>query len=45
MVRAILGLSELPKTSHSADALAAALCHAHTQRYQKMVADATARKR
>ena len=28
MVRAILGLPELPKPSHAADALAVAICHA-----------------
>jgi crossover junction endodeoxyribonuclease RuvC len=28
MVRAILGLSELPKSTHEADALAVAICHA-----------------
>jgi crossover junction endodeoxyribonuclease RuvC len=28
MVRAILGLEELPKPSHAADALAVAICHA-----------------
>ena len=28
MVKAILGLSELPKPSHAADALAVAICHA-----------------
>lgn len=29
MVRLILGLSEIPKPDHAADALAAAICHAH----------------
>ncbi|HST16659.1 MAG TPA: crossover junction endodeoxyribonuclease RuvC [Gaiellaceae bacterium] len=28
MVRAILGLEELPEPSHAADALAVAICHA-----------------
>jgi Holliday junction resolvasome RuvABC endonuclease subunit len=28
MVRAILGLTELPSSSHAADALAVAICHA-----------------
>jgi crossover junction endodeoxyribonuclease RuvC len=28
MVRAILGLSELPSSTHEADALAVAICHA-----------------
>ncbi|MGB9692880.1 MAG: crossover junction endodeoxyribonuclease RuvC [Candidatus Sumerlaeaceae bacterium] len=37
MVRAILGLREEPRTSHAADALAAALCHAHSQRFQQFV--------
>jgi crossover junction endodeoxyribonuclease RuvC len=32
MVRAILGLDELPKPDHAADALAAAICHAQTGR-------------
>lgn len=37
MVRAILGLEELPRTSHAADALAVALCHAHSQRFQRVI--------
>lgn len=37
MVRAILGLAELPRTSHAADALAVALCHAHSQRFQRVI--------
>ena len=28
MVKAILGLAELPKSNHAADALAVAICHA-----------------
>lgn len=36
MVKAILGMQELPQTSHAADALALALCHAHTQKYVKV---------
>jgi crossover junction endodeoxyribonuclease RuvC len=30
MVRLILGLAEIPKPDHAADALAAAICHAHS---------------
>ncbi|MCX7625173.1 MAG: crossover junction endodeoxyribonuclease RuvC [Candidatus Sumerlaeaceae bacterium] len=37
MVRAILGLRELPPTSHAADALAVALCHAYSQRFERVV--------
>jgi len=37
MVRAILGIRELPRTSHAADALAVALCHAHSQRFQRIM--------
>jgi crossover junction endodeoxyribonuclease RuvC len=33
MVRLILGLKENPKPDHAADALAAAICHAHTARF------------
>ncbi|MCH8332425.1 crossover junction endodeoxyribonuclease RuvC, partial [Candidatus Sumerlaeota bacterium] len=29
MVRAVLGLEEVPRPNHAADALAAALCHLH----------------
>ena len=32
MVRAILNLSEIPKPDDAADALAAAICHAHSHR-------------
>lgn len=37
MVRAILGLDHDPRTSHAADALAVALCHAHSQRFKAVV--------
>ena len=36
MVKAILGLQEAPATNHAADALALALCHAHTQKYVRI---------
>lgn len=45
MVKAILGLNELPKTSHCADALAVALCHAHSYRYRQMIGDALSARR
>jgi crossover junction endodeoxyribonuclease RuvC len=32
MVRAILGLTEVPKPDDVADALAVALCHCHNRR-------------
>ena len=32
MVKAVLGLKEMPKPDHAADALAAALCHLHSMR-------------
>jgi crossover junction endodeoxyribonuclease RuvC len=32
MVRAILAMADLPRPDHAADALAAAICHAHTDR-------------
>ena len=32
MVQILLGLAELPRPDHAADALAAAICHAHTAR-------------
>jgi crossover junction endodeoxyribonuclease RuvC len=37
MVRAVLALQDMPKTSHAADALAVALCHAHSQRFRALV--------
>jgi crossover junction endodeoxyribonuclease RuvC len=43
MVKAILGLRELPASSHSADAIAVALCHAHSQRYNRLLQQSTAR--
>jgi len=44
MVRAILALAELPKTSHTADALAVALCHAHSQHFRNLVTKSLGRK-
>ena len=38
MVKAILGLDELPKPNHAADALAVAICHALAPPLLKMVA-------
>lgn len=43
MVKAILGLGEAVGTDHAADALAAALCHAHTSKFTAAVARATKR--
>ena len=37
MVKAILGMSEVPKPSHAADALAVAICHALAPPLLKMV--------
>lgn len=37
MVRVLLNLDENPETSHAADALAAALCHAHSLRFESAV--------
>ena len=33
MVRSVLGLDHTPEPHHAADALAAAICHAHQRRY------------
>lgn len=44
MVRALLGMADAPKTSHSADALAVALCHAHSQRFARLVAQSRAER-
>ena len=35
-VRLVLGLSEIPRPDHSADALAAAVCHAHSRWLRKV---------
>ncbi len=50
MVKAILGLHTALESNHAADALAVALCHAHSLRYTTLVGsalqrDATARRR
>lgn len=37
MVRALLGLKDIPKPDDAADALAAAICHAHTADYNPRV--------
>ena len=37
MVRAVLRLEQLPATNHAADALAVALCHAHSHKFQSLV--------
>ena len=44
MVRAILGLSETPALDE-ADALAAAICHAHSARLKSVARPAAARRR
>ena len=44
MVRAILGIHDRLPTSHAADALAVALCHAHSRRYATLVDQALSRK-
>ena len=40
MVKAILGMSEEPKPTHAADALAVAICHALAPPLLKMVSGA-----
>ena len=37
MVRSVLGLDHTPEPDHAADALAAAICHAHQRRYNSLV--------
>jgi crossover junction endodeoxyribonuclease RuvC len=36
MVRALLGLAEIPKPDDAADALAVAICHLHSVRYKSL---------
>lgn len=36
MVKALLTLPEAPKTDHEADAIAVALCHAHSEKYTRL---------
>jgi len=40
MVRAVLGLKEIPKPDHAADALAIALCHLHSMKSVRSRAEA-----
>jgi crossover junction endodeoxyribonuclease RuvC len=40
MVRALLGLEDIPKPDDAADALAVAICHVHSARFQGFVQDA-----
>lgn len=40
MVKVLLGLNEEPKSTHAADALAVALCHAHVSAFRRAVAAA-----
>jgi crossover junction endodeoxyribonuclease RuvC len=40
MVKSVLALDHTPKPDHAADALAAAICHAHQRSYRKLVANA-----
>ncbi len=40
MVATLLGLSEIPHPDHAADALAAALCHAHSLKTARLLAAA-----
>lgn len=37
MVKVLLNLEQVPETNHAADALAVALCHAHSFRYGQLV--------
>ena len=43
MVAALLGLREIPRPDHAADALAAALCHAHTLKMARLIGPGRAR--
>jgi crossover junction endodeoxyribonuclease RuvC len=45
MVRALLCLPAIPGTSHEADALAVALCHAHSHKFKSLVGAALERGR
>ena len=36
MVRTLLGLTEIPEPDDAADALAIAICHLHSQKFQQM---------
>lgn len=40
MVKVVLGLAEIPKPDHAADALAAALCHLHSAALERKVGKA-----
>jgi crossover junction endodeoxyribonuclease RuvC len=37
MVKTLLHLDELPQPADAADALAAAICHLHTQKFQARI--------
>ena len=37
MVRALLALPEIPRPDDAADALAVAICHAHSYRLQRLI--------
>ncbi len=37
LVRLILGLAQIPRPDHAADALAVALCHAHSSRLKSLI--------
>jgi crossover junction endodeoxyribonuclease RuvC len=40
MVRALLGLNEIPQPDDAADALAVAICHIHSNRMRTMIENA-----
>lgn len=44
MVTVLLGLKDNPATSHEADALAAALCHAHSSHFHQAVENSLAKQ-
>jgi len=44
MVGVLLNLQDMPETSHAADALAVALCHAHSSHFQAAVQNSIARQ-
>lgn len=44
MVSVLLALRETPATSHAADALAVALCHAHSSHFQQAVENSLAKQ-
>jgi crossover junction endodeoxyribonuclease RuvC len=44
MVKVLLNLEQVPETNHAADALAVAICHAHTFRFSQLVGASLAKE-